>query len=308
MMRASFPVAQRYRIAAERVGLATLVQRLAPLVTRGTKSVLTIGAVSPEDVDSALMGLVNSLDLQCAVVDAAGGVNELRGALCVARQRASILQGAEIQQSIAANDRSAMTAMGRLVGFPECCVDAHVQGPFAHMPLPNWAVLARRAEMDAPVPTVLQPLLVPSLAFVPCSMRCSRACALYERWFQTLGIDPNQYGGTGLVQVLSLSGPPNDDFVTLRRLEQRNGILSYDPMRVEPATSPLSATLATGTRLTPTPADLRVLSGERVVALLGPQHAIWSTDRCWNAEQWRQQALLEAARAAGQSTAVVPSG
>jgi hypothetical protein len=298
----------RFRVAEERLSLHGLVERLAVLVTSGIKPVLTIGAVDPEGVDTALRELVKTYGLRWAVIDGSGSIDRHRGALCLAHEWALILRGAEVQRAISGGDQSARAAMGLLMGFPECCVDAHVHGPFAGMPLPNWAALARRAERDAPVPVALQPLLVPSLTFVPCSMHCARAHALYEQWFAALGIDPRRYGGDDVVQILSLSGPPDDAFAVLRHVQEHDGALGYDPAQVQCRDTPLRAKLTAGTRVTPEPTDMRILSGARLVATLGPGHACWSTAHCWHAERWRQHALLEAERFVNRAATVAPRG
>jgi hypothetical protein len=204
-------------------------------------------------------------------------------------QRAIALAHAVDHAADAAARRVAAAEEGRLHGHPECCALAFAESAFPGLGLRAWAAFASRCGTPGAVPALVNPLMVPSAAFVPCAASCVQAAAQYGALTDALD-GPVPRASTGTAYVFGLDGDGDGDLVALRVLESDERSLLYSPDSISPGDEPVRALLRAGERLEFLPGQIRVLAAGQLVDVLTATHAVWYASRCWDAEAWRELA------------------
>lgn len=285
------PAPARFRLGEERLELAAALERLAPLVAQGLKPLLSVDGVLPSELDSAAAVLA-PLGLRHSLASLSPGAP---GVLFVARDPAVVERASTLERALRTGSeelrRDVALELGALHGVPPCCARAHAEGPFAAEGASSWALFARRLEIPGAVPPELRPFLLPALAFVPCSFACESARATWRGWISALGLTAVEAAlAPDVVQVLELPQDGDGDVRSVRVLASADEALRYDATALRGEAGALDGWLSSGDTLRFVPGQLRICRGEHSLAALTATHVVWSAERAWDVDEWKELA------------------
>ena len=282
---------RRHRIGAKRLDLAGLLTHLVPLVQRGLKPLLSVMGVQASDLEPAASALLESKALPWTLAD---------GSLFIAASQDVLIRRTALQESLNhQNDlgqhRSDLFDTGRLYGVPECCARAYATGPFSDGRHARWAAFSKRCEKAGLIPAELNPMLVPSLAFIPCTADCPEAARVYRKWFDALPVVGLPGENKSMAYVFAIEGQGDSAFIPLQVIGSDEQSMRYSlPEDSSQADEPLGQKLAAGNLLRFVPGQIRVYRNDRLLDLMTASHGVWYSGRCWHPEVWRE--LARAAR------------
>ncbi len=297
------PEPARYRVGSEKLELTGLVGRLEPLLSHGEKPIVSVSGVRAGDLAPGLTQLLarHGLEARLAEPPAADGEETGAGVLFVGRDPEAVARRAELQAEIAgwtktADAVEAFVEAARLEGWPECCARAGAERHGASLPVTPWAAMGFRAQADCPLPRQLNPVLVPSLALLPCAPDCAEAAATYARWLGAVeGLPAALDEDTAF--VFSLDGEGDGDLAALKVLEDGEDGIRYTSVEGGDDAGGLGERLRRGDELQVAAGQLRVCSGGHVVDFVTATHGLWYHGRAWRSAEW-----CELARAASAGT------
>lgn len=278
----------RFRLGQETLSAREYLERVLPLVAGGDKPVLSLEGLNERD--RASLSLKPLLDQGFSV--AFRGTGPAR-TLHVSRRWAPLERLLALEAPLAAwgrGSRAAHAEAGRLFGYPDCCVRAWLRGGGWRTGIDGWALLGWRLKAAGPVPRELNPLLMPDLAFLPCSARCDQARRRYRRWYAAAGVAPAQEprervflfcldSRTDLASFLPTNSDPRE--------------IRYDSGSVQGVPGRLRAALLQGDRIVLLPAQVEVWSADRPVARWVAEAALWDPRFRVDPEAWTE--LVKAA-------------
>ena len=299
-----------FRVGERRVSLDGLLDALAPVVASGPGEVASWDLPPGTGLAAASRERVRRLGAHARVLERTGAVR--RATLMLARSAEALERAADLSTRMdrgGADADGALHELGRLHGVPACCAEAWGRDAEARALGTPWAAWARRCDATGPVPVETNPLLVPSLAFVPCRADCPDAARVYRAWGQAL--HPELLApGDERAFVAPLDAPDDGDLVPLRLAGGDDTEWPY--ALDEPPTDALARTLAAGDRLTFEAGQVRVAAGRQTVELFTASVVAWSPTRVAHPAAWRALAEARAqqrggAAAAGPAPAAEPS-
>ncbi len=185
---------------------------------------------------------------------------------------------------------AAILAQGRLLGYPECCVQAFASagGPIREEYL--WLHILRRVEADGEVSPLFHPAYPPLVEYVPCSLSCraslDRATMMLEIWRaqeceaatqDLLGPMKRPWlfltEGDGNRVELVPEGEPGE------RFRYRPGQWAGD--------HPLVRAILDGDEVVLDDTGVAILQGGRLRAALGCRAFLWWHRRVFHRDLWR---------------------
>ena len=278
------------RIGDQQVGLAELLRRLTPLLTQGLKPTLAIDGVTRAELHDGADAVLEQAGTAHRLVDDRSSSSPAKRVLLVARDENTLRQAGAALRGLAALTgatarRDAVHRLGGLFGYPECCVRKYSARSMEGEHSLTWSALAVRATSAGSIPPPLRPLLVPALAFVPCSAECARAAALYSRWFSLLDGNVAEHADADVAEWFAFDG---EEHVSLRVVQRDQDSIHYDPRSAAQATGPTSDWLRAGDRLRFVPAQIQICAGDDLLGTRTATHAVWDPARCWHPATWRE--------------------
>ena len=281
---ASAQSARPLRIGEQLTGAAEHLDRLAGLVAAGIKPLLSLENLREADLRAMDLAALAQRGLHhTAVRD-----DQARFTLHVARDPSLLERRLEVAATLrsaadAAQKSAAHAEAGRLHGYPACCVAA-----FAAEPDPAWpsavSALALRVSDPSPIEPALQPLLVPDVAFRPCSLHCAAAAQHGRTVLEHLGMPA---ADTARAFLFPLDAAAPAELVSLHVLEREGDELHYDPESILEGPGALRAALRSGDRLRFLAGQIQVWGKDGLLELWTLSVGFWWPGGVFLAEEWQ---------------------
>jgi hypothetical protein len=299
----SVPEERRYRIGENQVSLDGLLAKVVPVVKSGMIQTLAIDGVAEREISDEAKAWLPLQGLQYAVVDQAGMRLEPeksppRGTLILSKDGVALAQRMGVQSLLHQNDakarREGVLRAATMHGMPECCARAQAgSGDRVREPwLYAWRALDSRAAEVGSVPRWLDPLLVPSISFVPCKPDCPEAADYLQARLKA--IDPKAVLDVDDLHVFSLEEPGEGELVTIRECSFEEDEVRYEPESIREGKGEMRARLKAANRLVLVPGQIRLYRDEALVDVATATHGVWSPARCWHSAEWHELASAAA--------------
>jgi hypothetical protein len=187
------------------------------------------------------------------------------------------LTSVEVDPSRSAADRAEATAaLGRLLGYPECCAAAHATRSQDVFDTNAWVHVAARVAMDGEVARELRPV-IGLLDHAPCSLSCAASLAQARgRLARLAGRDPGAAGrlAARLDHPLLLFVDADDAAVELLADHEPAGRFRFRAGGVV-GSLPLAHRAAEGDEIEIDDHEVLVLRGGRLHAVLSGRAFVW---------------------------------
>lgn len=287
------PVVDRLpRLGEAKMPWDAALERLSRLVRSGLKPVLCLpvpqGAMP--SIESVLEGLSHTL-VNLPRVD--GGSEPT---LVVAQSQPLLdefldLTWREARQEDPERRGRLSQRLGRMLGYPACCVEAWSQEPRSHVGLVSWGTMQRRWSRPQNTSMLVPPTVLGAAGFIPCSSNCAQAQETTKRWAEEMSIELPNEGETSLAFLFPLSTELPEEMVSIRVLTHGSGELTYDPGRIGDGDGAIRHALRSGDRLVFVPGQVGVYRGWELKALWTATVAVWFAKDTFDAAEWLELAV-----------------
>ncbi|MBI5623312.1 MAG: hypothetical protein HY924_06000 [Elusimicrobia bacterium] len=273
------PLLPGKRLGLELLGPAEYVERCLALVHQGPRAALSLEGLPPA---AELKGLARTgPGLHAKVVERGPA-----STLYAARDAKTLERLIRLESGPKAKQARASTIseLGKLYGYPSCCVRAWLKNPWRQGGFSEWLALLTRAASPGPCPGLHLPLLVSDLAFIPCSAQCRAAEAACRSWFKALGGSLTAKALSDRVFVHSLLD--RADGASFIPGSRQGRVIRYDPSSVTGTEGGVAAWLRKGDRLEQDCGQVSVFRGEKALRRWVAEAAVWDRQAMADPEFW----------------------
>lgn len=198
----------------------------------------------------------------------------------------------------------AISRMGRLLGYPDCCADAYAKQPEISRNLDNWLLLHKRLEKPGRVDWTMNPFIPLKALFssyVPCAMDCEKTMALF-REIAGLKLPGAASGDAGARTPMGPWGTAREtaEHPVVFMLDENASVILIPEGPVSedfryragphlPGSGRIACVLR-GNRLVQEPGRLRIYLDDALVDSLDLEAAVWWHQKAFFPEFWRAMA------------------
>jgi hypothetical protein len=275
-----------YRIGETIFSPSGYIRTILPLLTDNLKPLVSVEEFNKKHISRKLL---DHLEQHGIFHDFSGSETE-QGTLFISKDKKILSRMHEIENIIEnSNDskeiNSAKIEAGVLFGYPECCARAWSENRWSNALNFPWAVLDKRLECPEQINLTVNPLLVPDISFIPCSMKCRNAETVYSNWFSRIGGELNDQAFLRRKFLFSL-GRENEIVSLSFTTETEN--FYYDPAQLKKGKGKILEKIRLGDHLRIFPSQIQVWNKENTVALWSAEVGLWDFDKTYHADSWKE--------------------